>query len=204
MQFVAFEKGIQVNGTTVNAVIDGLGSLAEEIFSLKVLARDWLAKAGIGTMAGRDYRLDPEGWYSQEAWLRVFEAIAKEIGEAPLKQIGMKIPENAIFPPWVQDIDSAIRAIDIAYHMNHRKSGKVLFDPATGTMEEGIGHYGYERVSAANQITSECNNPYPCSFDFGIIAAMAAKFQKNARVVHDDTKPCRKKGADSCTYIITW
>lgn len=59
--------------------------------------------------------------------------------------IGLSIPENAVFPPWVVDIDTAVKAIDIAYHLNHRKDGKPLFDMKTGTMSEGIGHYGYER-----------------------------------------------------------
>jgi len=197
MQFVAFEHGIEVNGATINSVIDGLGTY-------KTLARDYLMKAGIGTMENGQYRLDLEGWYSHESWLKVFEKIAERVGDFALKQIGMKIPENASFPPWVKDIDSAVKAIDIAYHMNHRKSGKVLFDPASGKMTEGIGHYGYEPVKGKNMIISECKNPYPCTFDLGIITTMAAKFGHNAKVAHDDTKPCRKKGADSCTYVVTW
>ncbi len=145
-----------------------------------------------------------DGWYSHDSWLKSFEKIAKEIGDATLQLIGMEIPENAIFPPWVKDIDSAIKAIDIAYHMNHRKNGKELFDINTGKVEEGIGYYGYRRIDNTNMIISECRNPYPCAFDFGIIMTMARKFEINANVTHDDSKPCRKNGSDSCTYIITW
>ena len=116
----------------------------------------------------------------------------------------MKIPENAMFPSGVKDIASAIKLIDVAYHLNHRKNGKVLFDINTGKMEEGIGHYGYEKIENRNMIISECMNPYPCAFDFGIIMAMARKFEIKANIAHDDSKPCRKNGADSCTYIITW
>ena len=118
-----------------------------------------LLSAGIGKNESSEYEIDLGGWYSQEKWLNVFEAISKEIGENTLKSIGLRIPANAQFPPWVKDIDSAIRAIDVAYHMNHRKKGALLFDLGTGKMTEGIGHYGYERVPVTNTIVSEGRNP---------------------------------------------
>ncbi len=197
MQFRAFEPGIEVNGQTVYAVVDGIGHF-------KSLAKEILLKAGIGEKKDGEYVIEMDGWYSHEGWLAAFEQIASEIGDPTLKQIGMKIPENAQFPPWVKDIDSAIQSIDIAYHMNHRKNGQILFNPESGTMQDGIGHYGYERIDGKNIIISECKNPYPCAFDHGIITTMAKKFEPKVTVTHDESKPCRKKGADSCTYIITW
>lgn len=197
MQFKPFEPGVEVNGQTVFSVVDGMGNF-------KSMATKLLLSAGIGKNEGSEYKIDLGGWYSQEKWLKVFEDISKEIGENTLKSIGVRIPANAQFPPWVKDIDSAIRAIDVAYHMNHRKNGAVLFDPGTGKMTEGIGHYGYERAPGRNTIVSECRNPYPCAFDLGIITAMATRFQGQAIVTHDPSKPCRKTGADSCTYVISW
>ncbi len=83
--------------------------------------------------------------------------------------------------------------------------GKMLFDMNTGTMSEGIGHYGYKRDSSEqNRIISVSHNPYPCAFDRGIITAMARKFQHDAVVTHDDSKECRSHGKETCTYIITW
>ncbi len=197
MQFRPFENGIEVNGQTVFSVVDGLGHF-------KSIAKNVLLSVGIGTEENGEYKINMEGWYSHDNWLKAFEKIAKEIGDFTLKQIGLKIPENAKFPPWVKDIDSAIQSIDIAYHMNHRKEGLVLFDVNTGVMREGIGHYGYQKIPDQNMIISECKNPYPCAFDEGIITTMAKKFEISASVSHDDSKPCRKNGADSCTYIITW
>ena len=189
-QFQAFSRQVMVNGQTVLSVISGMGAFSGT-------AAQILQHNGIANPV-------PTEWYPQQAWLDAFREIAQSIGSRTLYQIGVSIPRNAKFPPGINTVEKALESLDVAYHMNHRKNGKVLFDPTTGTMEEGIGHYGYERVPATNQIISECNNPYPCSFDFGIVAAMAAKFEKNAKVVHDDTKPCRKKGADSCTYVISW
>jgi hypothetical protein len=127
MQFRAFEPGIEVNGQTVFSVVDGMGrfrSIADRI----------LSEVGIGTLDSDVYIIDMEGWYSHDAWLKAMERITDEIGESTLNQIGLRIPENAKFPPWVTDIDSAIRSIDIAHHMNHRKNGVVLFEPDSGTM----------------------------------------------------------------------
>ena len=197
MQFKAFVPGIEVNGPTVNSIIAGLGYFTN-------LSRRFFSQVNIGTVVNKELRIDMDGWYPQTAWLVAFENIAKTVGDRVLFKIGLSVPANAQFPPWVVDVDSGVKAIDIAYHLNHRKDGKILFNPDNGAMSEGIGHYGYERISGENKIISRCQNPYPCAFDQGIITAMAHKFALNAVVRHDDTKECRNKGADSCTYIITW
>ncbi len=198
MQFVPFEKGIEVNGQTVYAIVDGMGDFKQ--LASKFLLAEGLGERGAAGLA----TIKPEGWYSQGAWLRAFENIARQIGDPVLFRIGLAIPKNAKFPPWVVDVESAIRSIDIAYHMNHRRNGEEMFNPNEGTMREGIGHYGCDRVAGRNMIISTCNNPYPCHFDRGIITTMAQKFQVSAKVVHDDAAPCRKNGAESCTYIVTW
>ncbi|MFC1850404.1 hypothetical protein ACFL27_09460 [candidate division CSSED10-310 bacterium] len=198
MQFRVFEPHIQVLGQAVYAVIDAFTIL-------KYIPSNICLQEGIGISdAEGNVIIDPEAWYPQEAWLRVFEWIALNVGAQSLFKIGTRIPENAIFPPWVNDIESAIQAIDIAYHMNHRKQDKVMFNPHTGEMLEGIGHYGYHKVPHESKIISECNNPYPCEFDRGILTAMAKKLHRMVRVVHDDSKPCRNKGQNSCTYVIMW
>jgi hypothetical protein len=198
MQFKAFETGIEVNGKTAYAIVDGFREF-------KQVASTFLLQEGIGRRGADGLAaIDPAAWFSQEAWLRAFENIATRLGDVALYRIGVAIPRNARFPPWVVDIDSAIRAIDIAYHMNHRRAGKELFDPESGTMAEGIGHYGYQRKEGRNEIVSVCNNPYPCAFDRGILTAMARRFQSRAVVTHDDTRACRQRAANSCTFIITW
>jgi hypothetical protein len=121
------------------------------------------------------------------------QEISLKIGPKSLFAIGKAIPSNAQFPPDINTIEKALASIDIAYHMNH-KNGE-------------IGHY---KLIKAEGRTAKmvCDNPYPCDFDRGIIEAMAQKFKPAdsimAFVEHDDTQPCRKKGADSCTYLITW
>lgn len=198
MEFEAFEPEIEVNGQTVYAIVDGFTLFRHAISS--VLESEGIGKRG----ADGSIQIDPAGWYSQEAWLRSFARIARSGSGSQLFQIGQRIPENAQFPPWVVDIHTAIQSINIAYHMNHRKQGKVMFDPETKAMLDGIGTYGFQPVDGESRIISVCNNPYPCEFDRGIITAMATKFEPNGSVVHGPDSPCRKKHADSCTYIVTW
>ncbi len=198
MEFKAFEDGIEVNGATVYSFVAGFKLI-------KSLPINILKKYRIGsTDDSGEYVINEDDWFPQQAWLDSFREISEKMGDIKLFEIGKQIPENAEFPPWVQDIESAVKSIDIAYHMNHRKNGEVMFNPETGTMLEGIGHYGYEKVDGENKIINVCENPYPCDFDRGIISFMAEKFNKNAKVVHDDSKECRKKTKESCTYIITW
>jgi len=188
MQFRAFEPGIEVNGQTVYAVVDG--------FSNQAIPLRFLAEVGIAKPIS-------DSWYPQQAWLDAFKRIGEEVGDATLFRIGQRIPENAVFPPNVSDIHSAMQAIDVAYHLNHRKAGTVMFDVATGQMLEGIGHYGYTKVGD-RKIHCRCETPYSSHFDLGIITALARRFEKNATCYLDETKPTRLQGAGACTCVVRY
>ena len=78
--------------------------------------------------------------------------------------IGKAIPENADFPPEVDNLEKALGPIDVAYPMNHR-GGET-------------GHYklvSYDEEK--KEATMVCNNPYPSEFDRGIITTMLRKFK---------------------------
>jgi hypothetical protein len=194
MQFKSFVPGIEVSGGVVQTVV--------EAFALTPsIATGFLKKHNIVRAEGQ-VNIDPEAWYSLDDWLACYEAISRAGGKS-LFYIGTCIPRTAKLPP-LKDLEHAIQAMDVGYHMNHRRGGKVMFDPATGTMLDGIGNYTATRLPNENTIVSVCKNPYPCDFDHGILTGFAHQFAKNAKVTHDDTAPCRKKGADSCTYTVKW
>ena len=192
-QFKSINPNVEVNGQTVLSIADGMG--AGKNMGLRILS---------------DNNIDnpkPKNWYSQQDWLNAFKQISEKIGYNTLFLIGKSIPENAEFPLDIDSIEKALAAIDVAYHMNHRLNGKQLFDPQSGKMQEGIGHYNFKKISA-NKAEIICDNPYPCDFDRGIIAAMARRFKPSdsvqVTVNHDDSKGCRNKGDNSCCYIVTW
>ncbi len=190
--FVAKNANAEVNGETVLSIVDGMGAF--KLKALEILSKNCITDP------------KPGMWYNQQNWLNSFKEIATSIGSKTLHSIGLKIPENAKFPPQINSIEKALSAIDIAFHMNHRINGKVLFDPQTGTIHEGIGHYTYSSLSE-NEAKMICPNSYPCDFDRGIIEGMAKKFCPAGSIVnvqHNDAAPCRKKGAESCEYKIKW
>ena len=192
MEYKAFEDGIEVNGTTIMSIVDGMGvfrSPAERI----------LKAVGLGDIVADDLH-----WYSQQSWLDAFNQIAEKIGEETLRSIGRKVPENAVFPPHIDNAEAALAAIDVAYHMNHRNSkGEILFNPTrTPPMLEGIGHYQYE-ARGNGEAKLLCENPYPCAFDQGIISAMAKRFAVVVDIEHLGGE-CRSRGAAACAYRVKW
>ena len=191
-QFKAFNAGVEVNGETVLSIVAGMGIFKEN--ALQILSENGISNP------------QPGMWYSQQAWLNAFKTIAEKIGETTLYQIGRKIPENAQWPPDVNTIEKGLASIDVAYHMNHRLNNEVLYNPATGLMREGIGHYGFAKAGD-RAVKMTCNNPYPCAFDLGIIDAVADKFAGKGELPkskHEDPKTCRKTGADACIYTVAW
>ncbi|NMO21653.1 hypothetical protein HPC49_48560 [Pyxidicoccus fallax] len=191
-------SNITVSGISIYSIVAAIKSfsvLVQELMTtMKVQTRD---ESGALT-------LDTNAWYPMDDYLPVYKKIDTLLGGRGLEKVGLYIPQNAVFPPHVKDIHGALASIDVAFHMNHRKDGKSMFDPATGTMQEGIGHFAYQPVAGKNEGIMVCDNPYPCRLDQGIIKGMAQRFQPQAILAHDPHKGCRAKGDPSCTYVVTW
>jgi hypothetical protein len=176
--FVASSPKVEVNGETIYSVIDGMGVFKTS--AIKILGENGIDNP------------QPGQWYSQQSWLNAFKQIAEKIGESTLNSIGQKIPENAKFPPEINDAHKALAAINVAYYMNHRNGD--------------IGEYKYEKTGDRSA-TLTCTNPYPDEFDKGLISTMCKKFAPSGSSVSvkvDDSKPSRAKGGDATTYLVTW
>ncbi|HAM99968.1 MAG TPA: hypothetical protein DCQ26_15310 [Marinilabiliales bacterium] len=178
-QFQASSPNVQVNGETVYAIIDGMSAFRNK--ALKILADNSIVDP------------KPGMWFKQQDWLNAFKTISEQIGALTLNTIGQKIPENAVFPPQIDEIHTALGAINQAYHMNHRNGL--------------IGDYTYQK-SGEKSGKMVCTNPYPDDFDKGIITAMGRRFLPKGsytiNVMIDKTQPERSKGADSTTFLINW
>ncbi|MBN2142317.1 hypothetical protein JW711_03215 [Candidatus Woesearchaeota archaeon] len=190
--FKAYDAKVEVNGETVLSVVKGMGSMEK-------MGMEILVAHGINNPK-------PGMWYSQQSWLDAFKYIANKIGASTLKSIGKAIPENAQWPPSVNNVETALASIDVAYHMNHRIGLKELFDARTGQMTEGIGHYAFEKTGDRSAKVV-CDNPYPDPFDQGIIESAAKKFAQTGEIVIvkiDEMAGTRTKGRDKTTFLITW
>lgn len=192
-QFEAFSPKIEVNGDTILSIVTGMDIFKQKAF--EILSRNGIEYPKHGF------------WYSQQACLNALKIIFERLGPNTLFVIGKKLPYSIQWPPLVNNIEKALASIDAAYHMNHRLDGQILYNQQTGVMKEGIGHYGFVKKSECSAIMN-CNNPYPCDFDRGIIEGIARKFKTadvtDVSVKHDDTKPCRNRGYESCSYLVEW
>ena len=177
-QFKAFTPGVEVLGEVVLSFVNVMGAF-------KRIALDILRSNGIDDP-------QPGAWVSQQAWLDAFAAIADKVGPNTLYQIGRQIPQQYIFPAGVDSIESVLADLDDAYRKSHR-GGEV-------------GHYEF-RILGMRTGQMTCQSPYPCDFDRGIIGALAERFEPEGSLVdvrHEDDAPCKKDGAESCVFTITW
>lgn len=133
-------------------------------------------------------------WYPQKKILDSLRSIFRTVGPATLRAIGRSVPNRAVFPPSISSVEDGLRAIQIAYGMNHRG-----IDPT--------GAYSYS-PDGVNSAKVSCDNPYPCSLDMGILEGVADKFRSGSvvhvRVSHIPGTLCRDKGGTRCVYLVEW
>jgi hypothetical protein len=170
---------IEIKGQSIMAVVAAMSIVQKR--ALKILAQQGITP------------LESERWYPLESFLEVFRAIQAEIGLNTIKAVGRKIPENAMFPPNIVTIEDGFRSIDVAYRMNHRGTGN-------------IGGYHYSRTG---ERTAQmlCDNPYPCPMDEGLLESIGGRFRPQDSIwVRVEHQPggCRKDGAASCTFNLSW
>lgn len=191
-QFIAINKDVEVNKQTVLSVVEAMGEERGKRVNI-------LIKNGID--------IERKEWFNQQKWLDAFKDIAIFLGETNLFMIGKAIVDNAKFPP-ITNLEEGLRMIDVAYHMNHRLNGEIMYDEKTGNMIEGIGHYRLIEFNAdQRKAVMICNNPYPSKFDEGIIAQIVSNYKPVGAIENvslDITQETRKKGANTCTYNISW
>lgn len=189
-QFISFVNGVEVNKQTIESVVNAMENGKENRIQI-------LKDNGI--------HLESRTWFSQQSWLDSFKVMSKQLGDMNLFLIGKAIIDSAKFPP-MKNLEEALNSIDIAYHMNHRLNGKVMFEE--GRKMKGIGNYTLTEFNEKDKTAvMVCNNPYPSKFDEGIITQIVRKFKpygSNPKVRLDGSKESRVNGAESCTFIITW
>lgn len=168
------------------------------------LAQKYLVQRGFAH-ALPGHKLQPTRHFIPlDAWLETFDAVLADIGPNALFKIGLRITGNPHFPGTITDMESAFRAADQAYHLSHRKDGQAMFDAVKNKMMEGIGHYRMHREGKEKKILVQCDTPYPCPLEHGMVSGIAWHFDSRAVAVHDDAHRCRMKGGDHCNYLVTW
>lgn len=183
-EFVSFSPNVEVRGEVVEAFIAGFPAGTREI------GLECLMKFDI-----RDPR--PGAWYPLQPFLAAMKELKERLGAPFLTRIGEQIASKAVLPPGIDSLEACLSSIDTAYHMNHRGG------------EIGHYHYTYQGTQRGlHRAVMACSNPYPCSFDLGVIQGFARRFKPASAidviVIHEEGGACRKKGDLSCNYLISW
>ncbi|ELZ11750.1 hypothetical protein C478_11270 [Natrinema thermotolerans DSM 11552] len=133
--------------------------------------------------------IEPDEWYPLQVPLAMLYDMRDEYGDVRMRNMGQNVPEHVEFPPDLSEVDNALRAIDTAYHQNHRGSE--------------IGSYEFQQ-EGPNAGVMICENPYPCEFDKGLIKGVAKKFADNPVQVEEVGDQCRSDGDHRCEYRVEW
>jgi hypothetical protein len=190
-------KDFQILGANMQAIMGGFGSFT-------LIASKFLINAGIGTPdENMIAQFEPAKWYPLDRVLKVFDDIQKEFGNFTLTQVGMHVPKVSPLPPHVVDVPGAFEVLDFGYHINHGINGEPMFNPETGVMKEGIGHYKWIYTKGTTKGSIESTSIYGCAFDTGLVTGNAQKFKPKAIITHDKAT-CRSRGGNNCTYHVDW
>ena len=180
-KFISYNSNVEVNGYTIQSFIKGVTpQFKDEIISI-------LGNNNIKN-------IESSNWYSQQNWLDSFKQIYDTIGEHTLFSIGKSITESAIFPDEIKDLKSGLESINIAYHQNHRGGD--------------IGYYRLIKYDSSNkEAILESRNPYPASFNQGIITSIVRKFKPfdslSPNILLMDKTP-RNTDNETNTFLINW
>ncbi|WP_394850974.1 serine/threonine protein kinase [Pendulispora brunnea] len=166
-----------------------------------------LAEYGLGQFSETGWFIpDTRAFWPMEPYVLALHALMAAVGPIRAMDIGKQAVSHVTLPPdpMMNNIHAFLASLDIAYHLNHRRNGQRHFDVESGHMVDDIGHYHYRgKLDSEQSAVMECENPYPCDMDLGIILGFARRFEPRAVVEHAPG-PCRNEGADSCVYHVSW
>lgn len=188
-------KGIEVSGRNVFGLVQAFGQFKS--IASQILLAEGLGKKGSDGLVV----VDMQAWYPFDAFLRAFARASQQMGDSVLHQIGVSVMKTVEWLPTIKDVKTMMEAMDASYHMQHRKNGRPMWDPLTGHIKEGIGHYKWkQRPDGGMEV--ESNNPYPCAFDKGLLFGGMRRLNATGSILHDELSPCRKRGHASCIYLV--
>lgn len=170
--------------------------------TLPDVPRTVFARHGLCTV-GADGEIEVVDVAPLEKLITAMNELCNLVGPQRVFEIGLNIVERAALPQGVTDIVSAMKSMDMGYHMNHMVDGRPMLDLETGTMLEGIGHYQCTYASK-HRVMMEVDVPYNCDMDRGIMQGWARKFEPSALVTHIEPSVCRKNRAPRCRYEVSW
>ncbi|MEW6141483.1 MAG: hypothetical protein AB1733_24945 [Thermodesulfobacteriota bacterium] len=182
-QFKAFDERVEVSGGHLAAFVRAFPPGTEKI------GADILNSVGLGNP-------NPQGWYRLQTLLDVMKQLQDRFTGTILTRMGYNVAQLVQLPPHWKSVEDALSELDKGYHMNHR-GGE-------------IGSYHYEYLvteTGLHRAKMVVKTHWPCEYELGLLQGMGDRYKQPETEIFvrkDFTAPCRKNGADSCTFFVTW
>lgn len=199
MEFVNKVRGLYISGRAIRTLVELLGEdkpVAVKIMKFHKITDD---------QAPDKFFINPDEWYDLDRYLLGMKDIQAKVGEEKLRKVAFTTIQFAPLPTFIQDITSSLRHMDKAYHLNLSRDGiKTMFDEVTGKCQNGAGEILTEIIPGIRKAVCVSSTCFPTSYELGLVEGFSKKFQPNAVVTLDKSKPMKKYGADSNTFSVNW
>jgi hypothetical protein len=138
----------------------------------------------------------PANWYNFQSLLDAMKEVEEKFGHTAMRQVGEQAALTAPLPPEVNTIKACLLSLNTTLNRMCRGGGTGGYEVSEQT----------EKTVATRYIVT-VTTPFPCSLTSGYLEGFAQRFTKgefkDIVVRHDDERPCRRHGAESCTDIIS-
>jgi hypothetical protein len=199
MEFVNKVKALYISGRAIRTLVELLGedkAMAIRIMKFHKISDD---------QAPEKFSINPDEWYNLDRYLLGFKDIQEKVGEEKIRQVAYTTIQYAPLPTFIQDITTSLKHMAKAYHLNLSRDGiRTMYDEATGKIQEGAGKILVDPILGIHKIILTSTTCFPTFYELGLIEGFALKFQPNAMVTIDKSKPMKKYGGDSNTFIVNW
>lgn len=172
------EPEAEVSGRAVRTIVTCVGrdAAATERSPAALLAEQGLPR-----------KPDPGAWYPLAGCLRVVDSVLIARGSATVERIGEGLVGIVEWPAPLETVPETMETLGAHYERTHRGDA---------------GTVAFERTGATTGRV-RCGTPYPCPLERGIVRGLARRIGTGLVTV-TEVGHCRREGADSCTYELSW
>lgn len=180
-QFISSNPKLEVNNFVIIALTEVLGGLDQKLENL-------FYKEEIVLKNRRD-------WYKLQSYLNVLKDVSIQYGPNILFKLGKSVGKSLQFSNKVNSIQEAFETLESSFQNLHQNGF--------------LGSYKLIKFDKTRQEARfECQNPYPCYFDRGLITQVTRQFMpKTANLVNvelNNRLPSRLSGSDKSFYTVFW
>ena len=192
-------KGLYISGRAVRTLVELLGE--DKPNAIRVMKFYKITD----DQAPDKFFINPDEWYDLDRYLQGLKDIQEKVGEEKIRKVAFTTIQFAPLPTQIRDLFTSLGHMNRAYHLNLSKDGiRTLYDETSGKLQEGAGRIISDPIPGINKIICTSTTCFSTAYEFGLIEGFAKKFQPNATVSLDKSKPLKKKGAESNTFVVNW